>query len=110
MNNPLVLYLDGHVCMEVSRSDGVPGQLRALLERLDADMDAGIELDDGWVAEPDPQQRGRFVLGQLLVALAEGNRGLAHSLLIYMATRWVDLCAIRVSDDGADWSVDLDFA
>lgn len=110
MDESLVLYLDGRVCLEVSRSGGVPGHLRAWLARLDADMDAGIDLDDGRVADPDPQQRGRFILAQLLVALAEGNSTLARSLLIYLATRWTELRAIRVTEGADDWSVELDFA
>lgn len=110
MSNDLVLYLNGQACLEASRSGGVPGHVRVWLARLDADMDNGIELDDGHVAEPDVQQRGQFVLARLLAALAAGETAFAHSLLIYLATRWPELHAIWVSDDETNWTVELDFA
>lgn len=110
MSNDLVLYLNGQACLEATRSGGVPGHVRAWLARLDADMDNGIELDDGHVAAPDVQQRGQFVLARLLAALAAGETAFAHSLLIYLATRWPELRAIRVSEDDTNWTAELDFA
>ncbi|MFN2309599.1 MAG: hypothetical protein ABR553_07670 [Gammaproteobacteria bacterium] len=83
---PLILYLDGGPCLEAPRG-GVPGQLRGLFARLDADMDAGIRLDGDGVPAPDTAQRNRYVLERLLAALADGERALAHSLLIYLAAR-----------------------
>lgn len=109
MSEPLLLYLDGQPCLEAPRS-GIPGQLRAFLTRLDADMDEGIERDDGWLAAPDVQQRGRFVLGRLLAALADGEMEFARSLLIYLAARWPELRAVRVRGDAAVWAAELDFA
>ena len=108
MSDALVLYLDGETCLEV-RAGAVPGQLRAWLARLDADMDAGIDLDGAWVAAPGVPERGRFVLGRLLSALAEGRTDFARSLLIYLATRWPELAAIRVSGASGDWTAELEF-
>lgn len=110
MNNDLQLYLNGQVRLEVSRSGGQPGHVRAWLARLDADMDDGIELDSGHVAAPDVPQRGQFVLARLLAALAQDETALARSLLIYLATRWPELEAIRVSEDADQWTAELDFA
>lgn len=110
MNNDLVLYLNGQVRLRASRSGGRPGQMRAWLARLDADMDTGIELDTGHVAAPDVQQRGRFVLARLLAALAQDEAALARSLLIYLAARWPELQAIRVSEDADQWTAELEFA
>jgi len=107
MSDALILYLDGEPCLE-ARAGAVPGQLRAWLARLDADMDTGIALDDAWVAAPGVPERGRFVLGRLLAALAEGRVDFARGLLTYLATRWPELAAIRVS--GADdWTAELEF-
>ncbi len=109
MNNDLILYLNGQACLEATRSGGVPGHVRAWLARLDADMDDGIELDDGPVAAPDVQQRGQFVLARLLAALGEGKTDFARSLLFYLATRWPELRAIRVTEDASNWTAELDF-
>lgn len=110
MDTDLVLYLNGQVRLEAARSGGLPGQMRAWLARLDADMDDGIELDTGAVADPDVQQRGQFVLARLLAALAQDEAALARGLLIYLATRWPELQAIRVSENVDQWTAELDFA
>lgn len=62
------------------------------------------------MAEPDVQQRGQFVLARLLAVLAAGETAFAHSLLIYLATRWPELRGIRVSENEANWTAELDFA
>ncbi|MFP5504894.1 MAG: hypothetical protein ACLGH6_01730 [Gammaproteobacteria bacterium] len=108
MDAPLVLYLDGEPCLEAGRG-GVPGQLRGLFARLDADMDQGIEIDGVRVPTPDGIQRGRYVLGRLLAALAGGEREFAHTLLIYIALNWPDLRAVRVDSGAEDWAVELEF-
>lgn len=108
MSEPLILYLDGEPCLEAGRG-GVPGQLRGLFARLDADMATGIELDGAWVPTPDARQRGRYVLAQLLAALAAGEREFPHTLLIYIGMNWPDLRAVRVGSAGEYWSVQLEF-
>lgn len=109
MNHDLVLYLNGQVCLETAHSGGIPGHVRVWLDRLDADMDDRIELDDGPVAAPDVQQRGQFVLARLLAALSEGKTEFARSLLFYLATRWPELRAIRVCDEADHWTAELDY-
>jgi hypothetical protein len=108
MSESLVLHLDGEPCLEAGRGR-VPGQLRSLFARLDADMAAGIDLDGVHVPAPDAQQRCQYVLGRLLAALAEGERELAHTLLIYIANNWPELRSVRVGKGAEDWSVELEF-
>ncbi len=109
MHATLVLYLDGEPCLQVARDGGVPGQLRALFARLDADMDDGIELEGQTVRTPDAAQRGHFVLGRVLAALEAGRTDLARTLLIYVASRLPELQAVRVTGNGVDWTAELDF-
>lgn len=108
MSEPLILYLDGAACLEAARG-GVPGQLRGLFARLDADMAAGLELDGVRVPAPDARQRSRYVLERLLAALAEGQAEFAHSLLIYISINWPELGAVRVVPGAGEWSVELEF-
>jgi hypothetical protein len=72
-------------------------------------MDDGIVLDGQTIATPDASQRVRFVLGQLLTALAAGKTDFARTLLLYVASREPDLRAVWVTGDAASWTVDLDF-
>lgn len=108
MNSPLVVYLDDALCLEAARAGGVPGQLRAFFARLDADMDAGIELDGEWMAAPDTRQRCRFVLGQLVQALTDGRHDFARSLLAYLSARWPELRAVHVLRTEDGWDVRLE--
>ena len=73
MSTSLQVYIDDEPCLAAARDGGVPGQLRALFARLDADMDAGIDQEGVWIAAPDDAQRCRFVLGRLLHALESGQ-------------------------------------
>lgn len=108
MADHLVLTISGETCLSIARSDGVPGQLRSLLERLDADMDEGIELDGAPIAAPDRVQRCHYVLGELLAAITADKPALARSLLIYLSLHWPQLRAIEVHETATDWTVELD--
>ncbi len=109
MSGELILYVDGAPRLQVARSDGVPGQLRALFKRLDADMDGGIELDGRAIPMPDAGQRARYALGHLLDALAADKLDFARSLLLYIAARLPELQAVRVDAQADTWQVELDF-
>jgi hypothetical protein len=108
LDDDLLLYLDGVPQVQVARGGGIPGQLRSLFARLDADMDEGIVLDGQRIAAPDTAQRARFVLGHVLQALADGKQDFARSLLIYVASRQPDLRAVWVRGDASAWIVELD--
>ncbi len=104
----LVVYLDGELCLQLRHADGVPGQVRGLLERLDADMDAGIDLGGTLVPAPNHQQRAHFVLHQMLAALAAGNTDFAHFLLTYLSLRWPELRSVQAISTDDSWTVSLE--
>lgn len=108
MNVPLTLYVDGVPSLEVARGSGVPGQLRALFARLDADMHDGVELDGNWIPAPDDFQRRGFVVQQLLGAVAAGQQDFSRSLLIYLAFHWPELRAVRIWAVAGGWDVELE--
>jgi hypothetical protein len=109
LDDDLLLYLDGAPHLQVARGGGIPGQLRGLFARLDADMDEGIEFEGQRITAPDAAQRARFVLGHVLQVLADGKVDFARSLLIYVASRQPDLRAVWVRGDASEWTVELDF-
>lgn len=109
MDNNLLLYLEGVLHLQLERSGGIPGQLRGLFDRLDADMDDGIELDGQQIAAPDAAQRTRLVLAHALTAVAAGRTDFAHSLLTYVASRQPELRAVWANSVADEWRVDLDF-
>ena len=108
MTAPLRIYIEGELRLEAAREGGVPGQLRALFARLEADMDAGIELDGIRVEVPDRRQRCAFVLERLLHALEAGQPDFARALLIYLAGRWPELRAVHATAHPDGWRADLE--
>ena len=108
MNALLILYVDGEAALEVARGSTIPGQLRALFARLDADMDDGVELDGNWIPAPNDRQRRSFVVQQLLGAVIAGRQDFCRSLLIYLAFHWPELRAVRVRRVAGGWDVELE--
>lgn len=105
----VVVYVDGRERLRMERTGGVPGQVRALLARMEADMAAGIELDGRHITTPDARQRGQFLLGELLAALDRGQVEFARTLLICLSQCWPDLSAVHADSAAGDWSVRLEF-
>ena len=108
MNVPLTLYIDGEPTLEVARGSGIPGQLRALFARLDADMCDGVELDGSWIPAPDDRQRRGYIVQQLLGTVLAGRPDFCRSLLIYLAFHWPELRAVRVRTVAGGWDVELE--
>ena len=108
MNVPLILYVDGEAAFEVARGSAIPGQLRALFARLDADMHDGVELDGTWIPAPDDRQRRGFIIQQLLGAVVAGRQDFCRSLLIYLALHWPELRAVRIRTVAGGWDVELE--
>lgn len=108
MAEQLILRVSGEEYLRIVRSVGVPGRLRSLLARIDADMDRGIELDGAAIAAPDARQRCHYVLGELLPAIAADQVGFARNLLTYLSLHWPELRAIDVSEADDRWDVQLD--
>lgn len=111
MSENLIVYINGTRRIEFDRSSGLPGQVRRLLDEMDADLDAGVDLPQGRVESPTAEQKAHFVIEQLLNTLSARNDNLnAASLLCsYVGTRMPDLVAIRVRELGGEFSVDLQF-
>lgn len=110
MSENLVVYINGSKRIEFDRSSGLPGQVRRLLEEMDADMDTGIDLPQGRIDAPSVEQKAHFVIEQLLNTLSRNDSLDAASLLCsYVGTRLPELVAIRVRDRGREFDVDLQF-
>ncbi len=107
MNHELILTLDDNVVMRVDGSAGVPGHLRAVLEKMDVDMDAGVQLQGEKISAPDSSQRAHYVISRLLDMLSRGDEKAVRVMCTYLARRLPDLGRIEVQSQGQEWAVKL---
>lgn len=109
MKQQLTVVLNGASQLEYDRNKVLPDDLKAYLQRMDAQMDQGIQLDGQYLAMPDGLQRARFVAEQLLHAVQTDNEAMAAATCSYLAVRIPDLKQVRAEVKDGKSSVDLVF-
>jgi hypothetical protein len=105
----LEVIRDGTTLLHFTRGPTVPALQRRQLDELDSRLDEGIDLEGEHIDTPDRQQRARFVIGQLLRALARDDEATARGLCVWLVQRVPELVAIRVSTRGGVLDVELDY-
>lgn len=109
MSEQLAIYRNGEQVYAFDKREGLARMQFAYVQRMDADMDRGIQLDGERILDPDQAQRTRFILGQLLEAVSvNDSRGIAM-LCRWLAQHVPALDVIRIEDDGDDFRVELGY-
>ncbi len=106
---PLVVLVNGEAQIEYHRGRPLEQAQRAYLDRMDEQMDAGIQLGGVALARPDALQRAQFVAVQLIQALQTGNEALVAAGCAYLASRLPDLTQIEASLVQGGFSAELVF-
>lgn len=109
MSDKLVVLLNGQAVVEYDRNKRLPGHQRQYLDRMDADMDAGIELAGESIDEPDAVQRAKFVAMHMANALLDEHDAMIAAACAYLATRLPELKQVKVVQQGEDLMLDLIF-
>lgn len=91
----LYVIFNGEPILEFDRAKPVPGHQRSYLDNMDARMDTGIQLGEGFVESPNPLQRSQFVANSLVNALLKDNYSQAIAMCTYLAKRMPDLQQIK---------------
>ena len=109
MPQPLVVVINDVAHLEYDRSKALPDAQRRYLDRMDRDMDRGIDVGSERIAAPDRMQRAQFVALSLIGAVQNGNDALAAAACAWLADRLPELQQVRalVQDQGT--AVDLVF-
>ncbi|HID49235.1 MAG TPA: hypothetical protein EYP40_06450 [Chromatiales bacterium] len=97
MTDRLVVVVDGAAQIEYDRRRSLSETQRSYLDRMDEEMDDGIELDHRFVSQPEPAQRQRYVALQLARALQADQESRIAATCSYLANRLPDLQQIRIS-------------
>ncbi len=109
MSERLTVVLNGESQLEYDRAKDLADDQRGYLDRMDAKMDAGIELAGRTLPSPDALQRAQFVALQLLQAVQSGDEGMAAATCTYLAVRIPELKQVRGVVKEGESSLDLVF-
>lgn len=109
MTDKLVILFNDQPVVEYDRGMRLPGHQRQYLDRMDSDMDQGIELAGQAIAEPDALERAKFVAMHLAQALVDEHDAMIAAACAYLASRLPDLKKLKVMQQGEDLMLDLVF-
>jgi len=109
MSKILAVLVDGQVQLEFDHAKPIPQQQLDYLDNMDARMDAGIELEDEQIAEPDIEARVKFVAQNLATALLEGNDQMAAAMCTWLGVRRPELHQVKISVGELGVTLDLDY-
>jgi hypothetical protein len=113
MNNMLAILLNGVAQLEYDRNKTLAPQQELYLQKMDEQMDEGIQLDNGSISNPDLNQRAQFVAGNLAHAILSDQEAAAAALCSYLAIRLPDLKQVKITqasgNESGEISIELVF-
>ena len=103
MSNVMAVLLNGTAQIEYNREIALPERQRDYLDRMDLDMDAGIQLGNRYFDMPDQTQRAQFIALHLVQSLLVDNEQHIAASCAYLADRLPDLKQVKAvtKPDGA---------
>jgi hypothetical protein len=110
MSKTMAVLLNGTAQIEYNREIALPAKQRDYLDRMDQDMDEGIQLGNHYIEAPDQTQRAQFIALHLVQSLLVDNEQHIAASCAYLADRLPDLKQVKAvtKPDGAI-GVDLIF-
>ena len=109
MSDKLVILFNGQAVVEYDRAIRLPGHQRQYLDKMDSDMDEGIDLAGDMIAEPDAVQRAKFVAMHMAQALLDEHDAMIAAGCAYLASRLPELKQVKVVQQDDDLMLDLVF-
>lgn len=109
MSSKLVVVINGQAVIEYDRNKRLPGHQREFLEKMDMDMQQGIEINGEQIPNPDPKSRAKYVAIHLINAIVNEQDGMIAAACAYLASRLPELKQIKVNEQNEAFSFDLVF-
>ena len=103
------VLLNGVAQLEYDRSKPLPDYQTVYLEKMDLKMDAGIELGDKFIENPDINDRSQFIAANLLHAIKNNDEAMAAAHCSYLANKLPELKQIRFEEQNGEVSIELVF-
>jgi len=108
--NILAIIVNGIAQIEYRRDVSLSDKQREYLDRMDSEMDSGIELGDTFYANPTVAERTQFVATQLIQSIQANNEQRAAATCSYLADRIKELKQVKATtDEHGSMDVDLVF-
>jgi len=95
MSNVMAVLLNDTAQIEYNRDISLPANQRDYLDRLDQDMDAGIQLGVQYIEAPNQIQRAQFIALHLVQSLLADNEQHIAASCAYLAERLSDLKQVK---------------
>jgi hypothetical protein len=105
----MAVILNGVAQLEYDRDKPLPPHQELYLDKMDQQMDEGIQLGDELVPQPDLGQRAQFVAGNLAHAILNDQESAASALCTYLANRLPDLKQVKIDNSSGDIAIELVF-
>jgi hypothetical protein len=102
MNNILAILLNGVAQLEYNREQPLPPHQELYLEKMDTQMDEGIQVGETMISSPDQNQRVQFVAGNLADAILNDQESAAAALCSYLAKTLPDLKQIKITQSSSE--------
>ena len=103
----LTVVLNGSTVLEYEVHQRLPGQVRKLLEEMDADMTSDVVVGGERIENPAILQRARFVGMKLIQAIEVDNRVLQAAACAWLGSRVPALKQLTAEDNGAEVTMQL---
>lgn len=109
MSDIMGVLLNGVAQLEYDRRKPLPDHQAVYLEKMDAKMDAGIQLEGKNIPSPDINDRAQFIAANLLHAIKNDDEAMAAAHCTYLANRLPDLKQIKFEEQNGEVSIELVF-
>jgi len=109
MSTKLVIVVNGQSMIEYDRNTRLPGHQRQFLDKMDIDMDCGVDFNGEHIAKPDLKMRAQYIAMHLVQSILNENDAMIAATCAYLATRIPDLKQVQAVEQGENISFDLVF-
>ncbi|MFV2059427.1 MAG: hypothetical protein ACC653_02015 [Gammaproteobacteria bacterium] len=109
MKDLLVVILDGKIIIEYKRNQRLPGLQRRFLDKMDNDMDDGINIDGNRIPNANKSQRLQYVSNHLVNAILDGHDNRIQPACAYLAKASPDLAQIKIDTKSSEHQFNLIF-
>ena len=103
----MAVFLNGVAQLEYDRKKPLSEFQTDYLVNMDNKMDAGIQLGEEVLDNPEVVERVKFVAGNLLHAMKSNDESSCAAFCAYMATRMPDLKQVKMADLNHEVPIEL---
>lgn len=87
-------------CIELDIPDSMLAEADDFFDKMDADLEGGLQLGRQWVERPGPEERCKVVGDKLLAALENENQPMIGMMAAYILKRLPGVSGVRLATNG----------